>query len=228
MPKLEISSKYKQINKAQSAMLATVTIASVVIIFCLMSAKALLSQAAYQRNVINANHVAVKQLQTNVSAAKQLVNQYNSVFEGSSTTNVIGGKNDTSANAVPPNGDNGRIVLDALPSNYDFPALLSSVSKILSNDGVANSSVGGTDQTATIDNNPPANPQPIQIQLTVAGTSSYSGVQSFIKDLERSIRPFDVTALQLSGPQGQLTFTLTVNSYFQPAKSLSLTTKVIH
>ncbi|MGA3150689.1 MAG: hypothetical protein ABSD10_03725 [Candidatus Saccharimonadales bacterium] len=228
MPKLEISSKYKQINKAQSAMLATVTIASVVIIFCLMSAKALLSQAAYQRNVINANHVAVKQLQTNVSAAKQLVNQYNSVFEGSSTTNVIGGKNDTSANAVPPNGDNGRIVLDALPSNYDFPALLSSVSKILSNDGVANSSVGGTDQSATIDNNPTANPQPIQIQLTVAGTSSYSGVQSFIKDLERSIRPFDVTALQLSGPQGQLTFTLTVNSYFQPAKSLSLTTKVIH
>jgi hypothetical protein len=225
--KLPTSTKHAQINKAQSTMFATITVATVVTIFCLVSAKALLSQAAYQRKVVNANHVAVKQLQTNVTAAKQLDTQYNSVFE-SGTTNIIGGKNDSSSDAVPPNGDNARIVLDALPSRYDFPALVSSLSKLLNADGIGNQSVTGTDQSVTVGSNDAASsPQPVQIQLTVAGTASYGAVQSFIKDLERSIRPFDVTNLQLSGPQGQLTFNLTVNTYYQPAKSLSITTKEI-
>jgi hypothetical protein len=225
--KLPTSTKHTQINKAQSTMFVTITVASVVTIFCLVSAKALLSQAAYQRNVVNANHVAVKQLQTNVTAAKQLDTQYNSVFEAG-TTNIIGGKNDSSSNAVPPNGDNARIVLDALPSRYDFPALVSSLSKILNADGISSQSVTGTDQSATVGSDAASSPQPVQIQLTVAGTASYSTVQSFIKDLERSIRPFDVTNLQLAGPQNQIIFSLTVNTYYQPAKSLSITTKEIH
>jgi hypothetical protein len=225
--KLSVSNKRAQVIKAQSTVLATIVIATAVTIFCLMSAKALLSQAAYQRKVINANHAASKQLQDNVTAAKMLVTQYNGVFEGGSANNIIGGKNDTSQSAVPPNGDNSRIVLDALPSQYDFPALVSSLSLILNRDNITNQSVNGTDQSATIINAASTNPQPQQIQLTVAGTASVAAVQAFIKDLEHSIRPFDVTKLQLSGPQDQLAFSLSVNTYYQPAKSLSFTTKEI-
>jgi hypothetical protein len=226
--KLPTATKHTQINKAQSAMLATITIASVVSIFCLFSAKALLSQAAYQRKVVNANHVAVKQLQNNVTAAKQLATQYSTVFEGGSPTNIIGGKNDTDSNAVPPNGDNARIVLDALPSQYDFPALVSSLSKVMNADSIGNQSITGTDESATVSNSPTISPEPQQIQVTISGSASYTAIQTFIKDLERSIRPFDVTSLQLSGPQNQITFSLTVNTYYQLAKSLSITTKEIH
>ena len=225
--KLSVSNKRSQINKAQSNMLATITVASVVTIFCLMSAKALLSQAAYQRKVVNANHTAVKQLQANVTAAQQLVIQYNGVFEGGSPTNIIGGKNDSSPSAVPPNGDNSRIVLDALPSQYDFPALVTSLSKLLNDDGITSQAVTGTDSSATVNNTPVANPTPQQIQVTVSGTADATAVQKFMKDLERSIRPFDVTNVQLSGPQNQLAFNLTVNTYYQPAKSLMVTPKEI-
>jgi len=225
--KLASTSKHVQISQTQSAMLATVIAATVVTIFCLVSAKALLSQAAYQRKVVNANHSAVKQLQANVSAAKQLVNQFNNVFEGGSTANIIGGQNTTDPSAQPPNGDNARIVLDALPSQYDFPALVSSVSKILNADGIGNQSVTGTDQSASVSNSAMSTPAPAQIQLTIGGAANYSAVKKFIEDLEHSIRPFDVTNLQLSGPQNQLIFTLTVSTYYQPAKSLTVVTKEV-
>ena len=227
MAKLPVANKHVQIDRTQSTMLAIIIAASVVTIFCLMSAKALLSQAAYQRRVTNANHAAVKQLQANVTAAKELVTQYNQVFEGTNPSNIIGGKNDKSANAVPPNGDNARIVLDALPSKYDFPALLTSVTKLLVNNGISTAQVTGTDESASINNDASANPKPVQMQLIISGTGSYQSVQNFIKDLERSIRPFDVVSLQISGPQDNLSFSLTVNTYYQPAKTLNIVTKEI-
>jgi len=227
MVKLPETSKRARIDKTQSTMLAIISIAAVITIFCLMSAKALLSQAAYQRKVVKANQAAVKQLQANVTAAKALVTQYSQVFEGTNTSNIIGGQNTTSPDAVPPNGDNARIVLDALPSKYDFPALISSVSNILTDDKITSPSVTGTDESATIDNNAATNPQPQQIQLTVTGTGTYDNVLAFVQDLERSIRPFDVVSLQLAGPQDSLTFTLTVNTYFQPAKSLNVVTQEV-
>lgn len=227
MVKLPDTPKRVQIDKTQSTMLAVITGATIITIFCLMSAKALLAQAAYQRRVVNANHAAVKQLQANVNNAKQLVTQYNQVFEGNSPSNIIGGQNDSSNSAVPPNGDNARIVLDALPSKYDFPALLSSVSKVLNADGITAASVTGTDESATIKDDSGPNPQPQQIQLMVGGTGSYAQVQTFVQDLERSIRPFDVVKLSLSGPQNQLNFAMTLNTYYQPAKTLSIVTKEV-
>ena len=128
---------------------------------------------------------------------------------------------------MPPNGDNARIVLDALPSKYDFPALISSVSNILTDDKITSPSVTGTDESATIDSSATTNPQPQEIQLTVTGTGTYENVQAFVQDLERSIRPFDVVSLQLAGPQDSLIFTLTVNTYFQPAKSLNVVTQEV-
>lgn len=227
MVKLPDTSKHVQLDKTQSTMLAIITVACVITIFCLMSAKALLGQAAYQRRVVNANQAAVKQLQDNVTAAKQLVNQYNQVFEGSNPVNIIGGKNDKSPSAVPPDGDNARVVLDALPSKYDFPALLSSVSKMLANEQISNPTITGTDESASVGSAASTDPKAQQIQLTVSGTSDYAHVQAFLKDLERSVRPFDVVSLDLAGPQGGLTFNITLNTYYQPAKSLNIVTKEV-
>jgi hypothetical protein len=226
-PKTPEPSKRVQIDKAQSTMIAVIACATIVTIFCLVSMKSLFSQATYQRRVVNARNLAVKQLQANVTSAHALDTQYNNVFEGSDPVNIIGGKNDSSATATPPDGDNARVVLDALPSKYDFPATVTSISNLLASDGLINPSITGTDQTATISSDASANPKPAPIQFDVQAVGSYSAVQTFIKDLERSIRPFDVTNLTLSGNESQMTVSLTVNTYFQPAKSLTFTTKEI-
>ncbi len=222
------SVKHFQIEKARSRTTVMVAISVAVTIFSLVSIKSLLSQGAYQRRVINAKHAADTQLKKNVTAAQSLLSNYNQVFEGASATNLIGGQNDKSANAAPPNGDNARIILDALPSKYDYPALITSVSKILNQDGISEAAISGQDQSDTQTGAAAANPQPIAMQLTVSGKAAYANVQKLINDFERSIRPFDITNIELSGSESSMDFNLSVTTYYQPAKSLDYTTKEIH
>jgi hypothetical protein len=229
MMKLKPNLKAKPIklDKTQSTILGTVVGATVVTIFCLTSAKVLLGQALYQQRVVNARNASVKQLNQDVKNADALTTQYNQVFVGSGGENVIGGKSDTSDNAVPPDGDNGKIVLDALPTTYDFPALLTSLSKMLGTDGIGAQSVGGSDHATTIDSSASYNPQPAPIILTIGGTTSYNGSKQFLTDLERSIRPFDVTRLSLSGNESAMSISMDVTTYYQPAKTLSIPSKEI-
>jgi len=223
----KVSVKHIEIAKARTNVMAIIAAATVIVVFCLMSTKALLSEAAYQRKVINARHAGLQRLQSNVTAAQQLVNQYNQVFEGTNPTNIIGGLNTTDPNATPPSGDNARIVSDALPSKYDFPSLLSSVNYIMAKDSIQNASISGTDNTASAVNTPTLSPQPITIPLTVSGQASYAAVQTLIGDFERSIRPFDITNIQLNGGESSMTFSLQLNTYYQQPKSLDLSTKEI-
>ena len=226
--KIQLTGKTRlEIDKDQSTMILVIAIAAIVSVFCLVSAKALLSQAAYQRRVVNARHAAASQLEANIQNANTLSNQYTNVFEGTSATNVIGGKNTTAASAQPPDGDNGRIVLDALPTTYDFPALLTSMSKLLANDNIGAPSIGGTDDSSSVSSSPSSNPQPVSISLSISGSGSYSDVQNLFKDMERSIRPFDITKLTLSGNESTMSFSVEVTTYYQPAKTLNTTAKEI-
>ena len=223
--KLPISTPDIKFDKSDSNLYLVVIISVIVTIFSLASTKALLDQASYQRRVINARQATVKQLRSNLQDAKSLAEQY-AIFN-SGTTNAIGGKNSSDPNVVPPDGDNARIILNALPSNYDFPALISSMAKILADDQIGTPSVGGNDQSAQIDSNPEANTSPIAIPLTISGTTNYSSTQKLVRDLERSIRPFDITSLQLNGNNDNMSLSLEMNTYFQPAKKLSLFDKEV-
>lgn len=219
--KLPMSTKNVKLSKPRSNLYSVVTISVLVTIFSLTSTKALLDQASYQRRVINARQATVKQLESNLQSAQSLADQYG-IFN-SGTANVIGGKNSNDPNVIPPDGDNARIVLNALPSNYDFPALISSVSKILNDDQINTPAIGGIDKSAEIaaegqDGN---GPQPVP--LTVSGMSNYASVQKLVKDLERSIRPFDITSLSLRGSNNDMSVALEMSTYFQPAKKVALT-----
>lgn len=222
-----IPSKKLQISKAQSRLILVVAIATVLTVFFLVSSKTLISEAAFQKRLIDSRRDAVKQLQENISSADTLLENYETVFEGTSPTNLIGGRKDPSPSAVPPNGTNARVVLNALPSTYDFPALITSVSKILSDSGIANPTIGGEDQSTSISSDPQANPEPASIELNIGGSSNYGGIQRLITDLERSIRPFDIQTLQFRGTDAQLFVTLKANTYYQPAKSLTIGSKEI-
>ena len=223
--KLPISTKDVKLAKPRSNIYTVVTISVLVTIFSLTSTKALLDQASYQRQVINARQATVKQLESNLQSAQSLADQYG-IFN-SGTANVIGGKNSNDPNVIPPDGDNARIVLNALPSNYDFPALISSVSKILNDNQINTPAIGGTDKSAEIAAEPQGEGSPELIPLTVSGMANYASVQKLIKDLERSTRPFNITSLSLRGSNNDMSVALEMDTYFQSAKKVTLVDKEV-
>ena len=220
-----INSRLK-VEKSDSRLVIFVAVATIITVFSLVGAKTLFSQAAYQKRVLNARREALNQLNVNIEAANTLVNRYQ-IFQTTSATNIIGGKNSTDPKLQPPDGDNARLVLNALPSKYDYPALLSSIAKILNNNAIKNQAINGKDESGTVSSDPTANPKTTNITLTIIGTSNYKAIQALVRDLERSTRPFDITKVEIKGSESEMTVTLTVNTYFQPALTLDYTTKEI-
>jgi hypothetical protein len=227
-PKKRLSAKAVQISKDQSQLLITVIVATLLSVFCLFSVKNLVAKSIYQGRVISARHKSADQIKTDIRNANTLVAQYKDVFIGDNGQNIIGGKNDANVYAIPPNGDNGRIVIDALPTSYNFPALLTSLQQMMNSNNLGSQSIGGTDQTATADNSPSGSPKPVNMDMIVSGTGTYTNAAHFIHDLERSIRPFDITSLSLSGNESSLIVNLNVTTYYQPSKTVSITSKEIH
>lgn len=220
------SAKEIKIDKTNSSALAIVAVSVAIVVFCLFSAKALLTQGAYQRRVVNAKQDTVEQLETNIESAKTLTSQYD-VFE-KANPNAIGGKSDVPDNAVPPDGKNSRIVLDALPISYDFPALISSLNKLLDLNRMENKSIGGSDQGMSFTSDPSGNPQPVTIQaIPLSGTSNSGRIKNLLLDLERSTRPYDVTSMQINGSNSNMTLVLNLNTYYQPAKKIILEDKEV-
>lgn len=226
--KVSVSIKHLEIKKIRSNLMAIVIAAVVVSVFCLVSARQLASQISFQGRVLGSKHQAVKQLQANLAASKTLIDQYNNVFEGNDPMNMIGGRNTTDPNSAPPDGDNARIVLDSLPQSYDFPALLTSVYNIMASDGIASPNISGTDQSATTSSAPSTNPQPVEIDFSVSGSSSYANVQKLVKDFERSIRPFNITNMQVSGSDASMQFSFNMATYFQTAMTFQNGSKEVH
>ena len=222
-PKNAIQKQLKM-DKQKSNLVGVVAIATVVTIFCLVSSKTLLSQATYHRRVLNARRDAIKQLNQNIEAANTLAQQYQ-IFQTGNPVNIIGGKNSTDSSLLPPDGDNARLILDALPSTYDFPALITSVAKILDNNGIKNPSVDATDDSSSVSNDAQPHPQTANMTLTVNGSANYKAIRSLVRDFERSTRPFDITSIDLKGSERSMSFTIVMNTYYQPALSLELTTK---
>lgn len=211
------SGKYLQLSRAQQEMLAIIAIAVVVCVFSLVGFKTMLGKGNYQRKVINEKHKIIKQLEANYTAAKALSTQYGTF--AALDPNIIGGKSGGSGGQ---DGSNPQIVLDALPSKYDAPALASSVEKLLNADSASIRSINVKDDPA---NNPDIavpQPSPHALSFSFEAATSFSSAQQIFKDFERSIRPFDVTKLEITGSDNALILNVNMNTYYQPAKSLDL------
>jgi hypothetical protein len=119
-------------------------------------------------------------------------------------------------------GNNPQIVLDALPSTYDAPALASSIEKILSGQQVAFESLAVTDDPSANSDQAQANPQSKAIPFQFEGNTTFDGGKKLLQDFERSIRPFDLNTLEITGTDQKLRLKVGMTTYFQPSKSLDL------
>jgi hypothetical protein len=217
------SIKHIQISKDQTKMLTVIAAAVVIVVFGLFGTKAMITKGLYQRRALNARRQVVDQLKANIDAANTLFKQYG-VF-AIENPNLLGGSATGSASL---DGDNPELVLDALPSKYDAPALASSVEKILIDQNVSISSLTITDDPSSNSDKPVPKPQAQPISFTFTASSSYAGITKLLQTFERSIRPFDITTLQISGTDNLMQLTAGVTTYYQPAVSLDLSaTKVV-
>ncbi|HYH36434.1 MAG TPA: hypothetical protein VD706_02965 [Candidatus Saccharimonadales bacterium] len=220
----QISTKRLAISKSNAQMVAAVAAASFITVFCLIASKTVFSQNTYQGKVITAKEKARDQLKENLEAYDSLSTSYK-IFD-TKNPNIIGGNiNGTGDN----DGTNSKLILDALPPTYNFPALASSLEKILADRGLKVSAITGTDdQVAQQSNTSSPTPKPVEMPFTfTVNNATYTSISQLADALEHSIRPIQIDTINLSGGVNDMTATFTAHTYYQPAKSLQVTKKVI-
>ncbi len=177
-------------------------------LFFLASSKVLLAKYNYQNKVIGLQQKALTTLNQDIAASNSLKSSYSNFVN--KQVNIIGGI------ASLPNsikgGDNAKIVLDALPSSYDFPELVTMLQSLLLSQGVTVNSISGTDQSGNTSSSSGVTPMPFQ--LSVSG--SYTQIQNLMNAFESSIRPIDIQQIHLSGSQSSLTLVISAQTYYQP------------
>lgn len=211
------------VSKANSTIVIVTSVAAFLIIFLLVASKTLFGQAMYQDRVATAKSVALGQLKADITASTSLVTAYNK-FNGASV-NIIGG---SSTGGGANDGPNSRIILDALPSSYDFPALVTSLEKVVGTRGLTIQSIQGVDDEVAQQLNissPTPQPWPMPFQIVISG--NYVAIQALISDFQNSIRPFQIQKESISGGESNMTLTLTAQTYYQPAKILNLGSKLV-
>ena len=218
------NTKRGAISKANAQMVAIVAVSAFIVVFSLFSAKALLSQNSYQGRVTDAKTVARNTLKDNISAYDQLAKSYTAF--NATATNVIGGTPNSKGEK---DGTNSKIILDALPANYDFPALASSVEKLTSISGLKMSAITGTDDQLNQQNNQSsADPKEVEMPFTfTVDDANYTAIKQLFNNMQLSIRPMVVDSVDISGGVNNMTMTVNAHTYFKPAKNVSITKKVV-
>jgi hypothetical protein len=207
------STKRNQIDKDKTKIFIIIAIISVVSVGALMISKGLWSQASYYGKVAGKKDDAKKQLEANKNAITALSQSYKSFAETS--PNLLGGSPTGSGDR---DGDNAALILDALPNKYDFPALASSVEKLLT--GNAINSITGVDDI--IVQQAAAATGPVEIPFSVDIRSSYGSLSTLIDTFNLSIRPIQLTRLELSGSNADLQAIIQAKSYYQPELGLQI------
>lgn len=222
MARQQISLKQLAINKDNTSIIIAVGLASFVIVFSLVASNALLKQSSYQSKVISKKKTALNQLRTNSAEVEKLQNSYKAFAD--SPQNVLGG---SSAGSGERDGGNPRLVLDALPSKYDFPALTTSLEKVFKQYSIE--SITGTDDEIAQSTSAEASTTPLEVEIPFSITLNASAQSSkeILQLFEKSIRPVQIQKLAIEGKSNQLKMTVTAKSYMQPQKKFDVKTEKV-
>lgn len=218
-----ISAKRIALDKANTTTTIIVGVSVFISIFSLVAVKNLYSQMRYQSKVTSVKEKTLAQTKTNIKEEASLVNAYQNF--SSTGENIIGGN---PKGAGDRDGENAKIVLDALPSKYDYPALTSSIDKLLKSNGFTLSSIVGVDQEATeASNSGGVNPQPVEIPFTLESTINANDGTKFLQLFEKSIRPIVVNKVTLTSKSGNVKVSLDAKTYYQPEKKMNITEETV-
>lgn len=214
-----ISAKKIAIDKANKTVFITVAVASFVVAFSLVASKTLLDQRAYQAKAESAKQETLDILKKNIDESQKLTTAYQE-FAGQ-PTNVIGGNSQGEGDR---DGDNPRLVLDSLPSKYDFPGLLSSVEKILKDNKFKLDAIeGDDDEVAQKDAASSPSPQAVEMPFSVTVVANGAALSPLLKVFESSIRPMQVKNIVYKYDEDDPKITVDMTSYYQSGKNFNVT-----
>lgn len=223
MARTQLSLKQLAINKDNATILIIVGLASFIVVFSLVASQALLKQSSYQGKVINKKQKALKQLKTNQAEVDKLKNSYQTFASGD--TNILGGSTKGTGGG---DGENPSLILDALPSKYDFPGLATSLEKVFKSYKLE--SITGTDDEVTQSaQQTVGKPVPVEIPFSISVSGSGQSSKQMLQIFERSIRPIQINKLTFSvKPQSdELNVKAEAKTYFQPHQKLEIKTEKV-
>lgn len=201
------SSKRALIGKANSMIFIAAIVGSVSLSIAVVTGKILIDRHKYQTRIVAAKKTARDNLRYNVGQLDKL------------KTNLV---------ALDQTANNSQVVLEALPSKYDFPAVGSSIELIAEKSGQDKSTLRftGKDQGDT-----PAKsstkPTPFPMLFTAGVKGPTNKVNDFLKAMESSIRPIKFKTMTIKGDSGGVSLSVDAETYYQPSKDVSITTKEI-
>lgn len=217
-----LSMKHIQISKANAVMVGVISVGVFLVIFSVFSIRALVDQRTYQNRVLNGKETALRQLRSNLEAAQNLAGSYETFVNR--PDNIINGVANGNSDR---DGDNSKIILDALPSKYDFPGLISSLEKVLTDNNFNIVGVSGEDNELQEAETSTASPEPVGMPFTISVEGSYDSVQRLLLILERSIRPINIKQLDFSGGDDNIQLDITAKSYYLPSKRFEVLTREV-
>ena len=218
----QISTKKIAISKANAQMVGFIAAACFVSIFCLFASKAVWDANFYRAKVVSKKQKAHDQLEKNIQNYDSLKGSYDD-FNNRDPNAIGGSKNGGNDN----DGTNSKLILDALPSTYDFPALASSIEKIITDRGLKVSGITGTDDQVNQESNESSSsPSPVPIPFSFSvDNANYASLQQVITALQLSIRPIVIDTVNISGGGNQMTATVSAHTYYQPSKNIKIKMK---
>jgi hypothetical protein len=221
MTKAPSFTKRSLITDANRKMVTMTAVAAFLVVFSLVASKTLIGQIAYQNRVISKEQQARTQLKTDLNARNNLVAAYQAFT--STPQNILGG-NPTGTGSQ--DGTNSKIVLDALPSTYDFPALATTLEAIINAQGLTIQGISGTDEELSQQGQSSPNPTPVAMPFQIEVSGSYQSVQNLLTLFQQSIRPLQIQTMMLSGNESDMTATITAQTFYQPNKTFKITQQV--
>ena len=208
-----------KLDKAKSSVMTNLAVATFLLIFGLIASKKLLSLYVYQGRVIDTQKTSLANIINDQRVASNVVTAYKNFVN--QPINIIGG---TSTGTGSTAGNNAKIILDALPQTYDFPAMISSVQALIAVPGIIVNSLSGTDSSTVVAQS--AQPVPIPISFSVSG--NYTDIQNLLSVLNKSVTPIDILTVDFSGTDAYLTASITAQTYYyNPPSGLITSTEVV-
>lgn len=214
----EIVSRRSIIISSGRVMFLWVAGASVLVVAALVVLFYVFKQFSFNNEVITAKWKASDTLKSNVTSYKELKKNVDNLVA-----------NDALASVRNPNGDNLQTIVDALPVSEDTTAFAVSLQNIIApRSAVALQSV----MVPPSDNQTPdgkivsvSSDQPVELTYNIESIGSYESTQSFLVNLERTIRPVYIKSIELTGSDATLRTVISLKTYYQPAKDVNVTMK---
>lgn len=216
--------KRQQISRANQLMFVWIAGVSVVVGFSVVLALFLGQKIIFGERVLAEKGKTVSTLEKNLQAAPALKDNIRAL---NTNENLRKTRLNTDDSAL-------QSVLDALPADANSTAMAASLQKKLLTgvpDVVLESlRVDAVNDSGDSEAEGDVATEPGSIGFTFAVSApsgSQDGLRQILQQLERSIRPFTIKTLSIESQGARVTLTASGVGYYEPAKTLNLTNKVV-